>query len=213
MMGLYMEQNNNRFLLHRKFVREGKGSLESLYKISRSQLATVLQIIALSDEISDMRRGISWFVSATSLLQTDFSALSNTKILYYGLPGASILAVDLLKQSTQPYHCRNRHLDVVPRSEVIQNLSVLVSHLQRAVRYEGGNRDSCKWAHRVLSLILEQVIDPKLPYCENEATQDPMTPNNINIAGNMDNDLLNIDDFLTWVEETEWNCDSSAFMI
>jgi predicted Zn-dependent protease len=58
-----MEQNNNRFLLHRKFVKQNQSSWESLLRISRSQLSTALRIITLSDQISDMHREISWFVS------------------------------------------------------------------------------------------------------------------------------------------------------
>lgn len=65
MMTAYMDRNYNRFLLHRKLVKATQCSQKSLYEISRSLLATVLQVIALSDQTSDMHRDISWFVSST----------------------------------------------------------------------------------------------------------------------------------------------------
>jgi hypothetical protein len=63
LMALHMEQNHNRFLLRRKFLKDNQSSRESLLKIARSQLSTVLQIIAISDQISGMHRDISSFVS------------------------------------------------------------------------------------------------------------------------------------------------------
>ena len=141
--------------------------------------------------------------------------LKATYILYYGLPGASILAVDLLKQSTQPHNASNRQLDIVPRSEVIQNLSVLISNLERAVRYGKVNRDSCRWAHHVLSCIMDEIIDPKLRYATREEVPEPMEVTNtpISTRAGVDWDPLNVDDFLGWVEEADWDCESSAFMI
>lgn len=137
------------------------------------------------------------------------------KILYYGLPGASILAVELLKQTTQPQNASDRYLDLIPRAEVIRNLSVLVSLLERAVRLQDGNSNSCKWAHRVLSCILDQIIDPKHHHSVTETAQEQMLVDNAAILANAaaDCDPLNIDQFLTWVEEADWNYDSSTLMI
>ena len=80
MMSAYMDQNYSRFLLHRKLVKTTECSRESLYKISRSLLATVLQLIALSDQTSDMHRDISWFVSST--LSSEISFLNAKSHIY-----------------------------------------------------------------------------------------------------------------------------------
>ena len=215
MMALYMEQNKNRFLLHRKFVKEHQSSWESLLRISRSQLSTALRIIALSDQILDMHSNISWFVSFMLSWKSSFRMLIVTKILYYGLPGASILAVELLKQTTQLQNPSDRYLDLIPRAEVIRNLSVLVSHLDRAVRFEDGNSNSCKWAHRVLNCILDQIIDPQHHHSVTENAQEHLVVDNAAILASAaaDRDPLDIDQFLTWVEEADWNYDISAIMM
>jgi hypothetical protein len=214
MMALYMEQNNNRFLLHRKFVKQNQPSWKSLLGIARSQLSTALRIIALYDQISDMHRDISWFVSLMLPARRTLRVLTPQKMLYYGLPGASILAVELLKQTTQPHNPSDRYLDIIPRAEVIRNLSVLVSHLERAIRFDDGNGNSCKWAHRVLSCILDRIIDPQHHNSATETAQVHIAVDNADILASaaMDRDL-NIDQFLTWVEEADWNYDSSAFII
>jgi hypothetical protein len=103
----------------------------------------------------------------------------------------------------------------MPRVEVIRNLSVLVSHLERVVRYEDGNKNSCRWAHRVLSAILDQIIEPKHHQSTREITQEHTVVDNTPLltSAGPGGDRLNIDEFLTWVEEADWNYDSSAFII
>lgn len=92
---------------------------------------------------------------------------------------------------------------------------MLVSHLERAVLLEDGNSNSCKWAHRVLSCILDQIIDPQHHHSVTETALEQMVVDNAAILGSAaaDRDPLNIDQFLTWVEEADWNYDSSTFMI
>ena len=133
--------------------------------------------------------------------------------MYYGLPGASILAVDLLKQSIQTHNTQDEQLDIIPRSEVIQNLSIFISNLQRAVNRGDVNQDACIWARQVLSCILDEIIDPK--HRENSAQQAQNAlvasislPTDAGLDGN-----LSVDDFLSWVEEADWNIDASTFML
>ena len=85
----------------------------------------------------------------------------------YGLPPAGLLALELLQQSrlTTP------STPDFPRSEIIQNLSVLVSTIDCVVRPTSGNYDICNQAKKMLQTILDTVLsaDRHLP----QQQQDP----------------------------------------
>ncbi|ETS88158.1 hypothetical protein PFICI_01986 [Pestalotiopsis fici W106-1] len=104
LMTTYMDQNYNHFLLYRKLAKESRRMPEPLYRISRSLLATTLQVTSLSDQVYSMQRDMSWF------------------ILYYGLPAASILAVGLLKDSLHDPNDPSAPKAAIPRAETVQNL-------------------------------------------------------------------------------------------
>lgn len=92
---------------------------------------------------------------------------------------------------------------------------MLISNLKRAFRYGAVNQNSCKWAHRVLSCIVDEILDPKPRSTVREEAQEPMIVNStsLSMSTEINGDPPNIDDFLSWVEEADWNYDSSAFMI
>ncbi|KAH8194636.1 hypothetical protein TruAng_011194 [Truncatella angustata] len=197
MMTTYMDQNYNRFLLYRKLANETQCMREPLYQVSRSLLATILQAISLSDQVYTMQRDMSW------------------PILYYGLPAASILAVELLKDSIREPNTPNTQINAIPRAEVIQNLAVFVSNLRRSTNRQEVNQESCKWAHRILSSILSVIIDPK--HRETVATETaqnqfmtslPVSPN-----FGLNDDALNFDDFLSRMEGADWTRDISDVLI
>lgn len=104
-------------------------------------------------------------------------------------------------------------LDMVPRSEIIQNLSIFISNLQRTVNRGDVNEDSCKWARRVLSCILDEILEPKCRETSTEVQDADVTSIPLPADAGLEGDPLSIDDFLNWVEEADWNCDASAFMI
>jgi len=77
-------------------------------------------------------------------------------ILYYGLPSAGILAVELRRQQ------RGEQTAVkLPRAETIRNLSVFTSALEWNSRAGDGNSPVCAHAHRALSQILDDLLDEK----------------------------------------------------
>jgi len=75
----------------------------------------------------------------------------------YGIPSSGIICVELLKQMRQP---RSIHVRM-PRSEVIQNLSMLVGFLEW-VRPTAANRELCGRMSVIIKGILDQVLDPPL---------------------------------------------------
>ncbi|KAB8257803.1 hypothetical protein BDV32DRAFT_140081 [Aspergillus pseudonomiae] len=196
-MTTYMDQKYNCFLLHRKLVNETQWTREPLYQTSRSLLNTVLQVVSLSDQGFNMQRDISW------------------SILYYGLPGASILAVDLLKELYRTSTTSHSQIDVIPRAEVIQNLAVFISNLQRSINRREVNQKPCKWAHAILSGILGEIIDPKSrepitrETVENQiAAGIPFSP-----TSGLDSDSLNLDDIFGQIGSGYLTLDASAIML
>ncbi|PYH35839.1 fungal specific transcription factor domain-containing protein [Aspergillus neoniger CBS 115656] len=195
-MTTYMDQKYTCFLLHRKLLNETEWTREPLYRISRSLLNTVLQVVSLSDQVSNMQRDISW------------------PMLYYGLPGASILAVDLLKHLHPSFNTSNPEIMVIPRAEVIQNLAVFVSNLQRSINRREVNGESCKRAHGILSRILDEIIDPtngQLTVLDMEVQQMPnSTP--FPFTSGIDSDL-NIDNFCSQIGNWDLALDTSAIVL
>lgn len=207
-----MDQQYNCFLLHRKLVNETQWTREPLYKASRSLLNTSLQVVSLSDQVFNMQRDISWSISAWYLTYWFGSRLSSPKILYYGLPGASILAVDLLKDLHRTFDTPNSGIDVIPRAEVIQNLAIFISNLQRSINRREVNQTSCKWAHAILSGILGEIIDPKYRKPITTETVGKRTAASVPFlpTSGLDGESLDSDDFFNWVGSGDLTLDTSA---
>lgn len=76
-------------------------------------------------------------------------------IMCYGIPSSGVVCVELLKQMKQP---RGAHLRI-PRSDMIQNLSLLVGFLDW-VRPTAANSELCGRMSVTIKRILDQVLDP-----------------------------------------------------
>lgn len=93
-------------------------------------------------------------------------------IMCYGIPSSGVLCVELLKQIKHP---RSNDLRI-PRSEVIQNLSLLIGFLDW-VRPTAANRELCGRMSVIIKRILDQVLDPPPMRSENEVeTGPPLVP-------------------------------------
>lgn len=135
-------------------------------------------------------------------------------MLYYGLPGASILAVDLLKHLHPSFNTPNPHINVVPRAEVIQNLAVFISNLQRSINRREVNCETCRRAHGILSRILDEIIDPTNgePAILDTAVQQMPTSTPIPFPSGIDNDL-NIESFFSQLGYWDLALDTSATVL
>lgn len=86
-----------------------------------------------------------------------FPIINMVQFLYYGLPSASVLILELLHQNQGI----GTYTTALPRAEIIRNLSVFISCLSWVARPGHGNYHTCKEAERKLSHILDQVLDPQ----------------------------------------------------
>lgn len=78
-----------------------------------------------------------------------------TQLAFYAVPSAGVLALDLLKQeqSSGPIH------DPIPRSDTIQQLSVLIPALA-AVGSAEANHAICAQGKLVLQRMLDRILEP-----------------------------------------------------
>ena len=72
----------------------------------------------------------------------------------FGLPCAGVLAIELLQQSSN-----FRSMDPeFPRSNIVQNLSVLISSMDSIIQPTHGNYKICSQAKKMLQTILDTVL-------------------------------------------------------
>ncbi len=123
-------------------------------------------------------------------------------IALYGLPSAGILALELLRRSRiKP---KARSVDF-PRSEIIQNISNLVSSIDFIVRPTNGNYGICGQAKKMLQAILDTVLSTEHDQLEIEpASEAPKTLDTYMVEGLDDETWLNSNldlDFWTSLED------------
>jgi hypothetical protein len=111
----------------------------------------------------------------------------------HGLPTAGVLAIELLKQEQS----RHYTLDVLPRSETIQDLSVFISALA-AVGPGEGNFSICNQGKKSLKRVLDQILSP-LPPPATASEQQPFDEMSLYFP------TANDADFLQWLENVEWD--------
>ena len=77
------------------------------------------------------------------------------KLAFYAVPSAGVLSLELLKQEQSPCPV----LEPIPRSETIQQLSILVPVLA-AVGPAEGNHAICAQGRLVLQRMLDRILEP-----------------------------------------------------
>ncbi|KAL4800400.1 hypothetical protein BDV19DRAFT_398029 [Aspergillus venezuelensis] len=127
------------FLVQRTVVKRTNTGHQTLFQTSREILAIILEMTGERHPGLDVSRHHSWIA------------------LYYGLPAASILAFELLRQNQEA----GPHPILPPRPELIRNLSVFVSCLSWVAAPGQGNYRTCKVVEKKLSDILDQILDPQ----------------------------------------------------
>ncbi|OQE47289.1 hypothetical protein PENCOP_c001G08116 [Penicillium coprophilum] len=135
----YLDYLMTCFLLYRAVVKHTNTGQADLCDVSRRVLAIVIQINSFRTPMVDLDRHFSWIV------------------LTYGVPSASVLLLELLRQSHEP----GPHAVPLPRAELIRNLSVFISFLSWVAGPGHGNYHTCKQAEKKLSRILDQLLDPE----------------------------------------------------
>lgn len=116
------------------------------------------------------------------------------QIMCYGIPSAGIICVELLNQMESPHisHC------YLPRSEVIQNLSLLVGFLDW-VRPTAANAELCGRMQQIIKRTLDKILDAP--------TRSNASPSITNAASMLMTDVeygSTVLDDLDWLNTIDW---------
>lgn len=102
------------------------------------------------------------------------------------------------------------------RSEVVRNLSVLISYLEWVTRPGDGNYAACSEASKMLARILDEALDPQVTEQPQQPVPEP-TRDELSLAHVEDqimlessgagNEALFMDSeaFLDWFDNVDWN--------
>ncbi|KAF2842237.1 hypothetical protein M501DRAFT_1013590 [Patellaria atrata CBS 101060] len=172
---LRLEHLQDRFLLERLLIRNSNAHVQDLVDVCVEMLSVTLVFWKYKDRFAGLDSDFEWLV------------------LSYAVPASGILCVELLKQTKRPNYIQCN----IPRSEVIQSLSLLVAFLDW-VKISAPNSNLCFGVKSIVCRVLDQVLarPPVVP-------DDPPVEFSVDIPFNMadyDNfshlDLLDAFDWL-----------------
>lgn len=179
-MGPYLDHLYSLFLLERVATQRLKSTSDRLVKIARDTLKVVLEMVSLRGRAAPLAGDLAWQISA------------------YGLPTAGVLALELLKQTRHP----RKSISSIPRSEMIQNLSVFVAQLPQVVPPGEGNYVLLSQACKMLQAILDVVLAPPRPNPVEENTSQPV--DQMQTLDQISDDFIN--DW-SWFDQLDFNLD------
>ena len=177
--------------------------------------------------VSTFATYLAWYV-LRQLQMYEASWLTLEKILMYGLPGAAVLSTAL---QNGPSKSKADFPPEVRRSQVIRNLSVLVSRLETTTSPDNANHAFCMQASRAIACVLDSILDhttQSLPSTNSETSHslDTITPPMSTEAQPADlpngeashaeyNDLddFNAFDFNTWALNVDFGAANSQWNI
>ncbi|KAK3166840.1 hypothetical protein OEA41_009965 [Lepraria neglecta] len=173
-VGLHMLYLHCQFLLERLCVSRTHASSQRIVDLAMQMLDDVLIMWAKRD----------WLV--------DFQWRFNHYFTMYGVPSAGVLCVELLKATKSP---SSDQLNI-PRSEVMQKLSIFISCLEWA-RPENETYTLCGHMHKIISHIMDQILAPN-PTTEIQSADamDTIAPSDLP----MEEDT----DWLQWLNNVDW---------
>lgn len=150
--------------------------MSALLPKARSLLGLVLAVVSKRDQLRD------------------FSIEIIGLLTMFGLPAAGVIGVEMLRQEQSGDFTPT----FLPRSKVIQDLSVFVSALATVSPGEG-NYAICHHGRRVLETVLDRILSqPPRPAAG--AAQTPEINNDTSLYFPTGNDA----EFMQWLDNLEW---------
>ena len=182
-VNLSLEFLLNRFLLERLPDDGSRQNKQDMLNTAKEMLDRIIILSANRDRLHEHQVGFSW------------------AIVYFGIPTAGVLAMELLKQSKYPH----LYPLTLPRSEVIQNLSIFIGCLG-SIRPTQGNYTLCVRMRKVIRRILDQVLEPV------SAFNTQLTPSSMEAEPQFvpDIDISSVmgptddPDFAEWLNSVDW---------
>ncbi|ESZ95424.1 hypothetical protein SBOR_4165 [Sclerotinia borealis F-4128] len=164
------------FILEQVFVKKVDGDRQPLLDTSRQLLALTVSMWTSRDRFLTYYSEYDWI------------------IMCYGIPSAGVICVELIKEMGNPAIEPAYYL---PRSEVIQNLSLLVGFLDW-VRPTAANHDLCGRMQQIVKRTLDKILDPP------KITNTPRTSSATTVPiSDMNFEHIVMDD-LDWLDTIDW---------
>jgi hypothetical protein len=136
-MVLRLQYLEYRLPLERRAHHQGFLDGQSMVDCAREMLELVVLTWVQRDRFSEQHHNYDWM------------------LMCWGVPSSGVLCIELLKQMKSP----NAPGPVLPRSEIVQNLSLLVGFLEW-VRPAAGNYQLCGRMRHIIKRILDQILSP-----------------------------------------------------
>ncbi|KAF1971211.1 hypothetical protein BU23DRAFT_510546 [Bimuria novae-zelandiae CBS 107.79] len=190
MISAYLDHLHAGFQIQRLLHRHTQTALPALLEIAMNLLSTAL--------IFNKSRSKEYHV------QRHFATL----VLFYCLPSAGVLALELRRCTLE-----NKPLpSTVSRADIIRNLSVLISCVEWAIVPDDGNHRLCAELNKMIALVLDEVLNYQPPSNEGQDDGAPAVLGGVG-AGFFDIPMIDgmepipteSEDFLTWLDNANWN--------
>ncbi|KAF2266303.1 hypothetical protein CC78DRAFT_153536 [Lojkania enalia] len=191
MISAYLEYLHMEFQMQRILRRQTQLAVPALLEISMKLLSTVLVFNKLRNQLYTIQRHFP------------------TIILFYCLPSAGVLALELRKCTLENVPLPS----TVSRADVIRNLSVLISCVDWVILPGDGNHKLCSELNKMLTLILDEVLNYQPP-AANESQADGSGNGLPGVtSGFFDMPLIDgmepipteSEDFLNWLDNANWS--------
>ncbi|KAF4635056.1 hypothetical protein G7Y89_g3055 [Cudoniella acicularis] len=150
----------HRLLLERLAHKQGVFDGQSMIDCAREMLELTVLIWVQRDRFVEYHHDFDWM------------------LMCWGVPSSGVLCVELLKQLKHPEIAGPR----LPRSEVVQNLSLLIGFLEW-VRPAAGNYQLCMRMRLIIKRILDQILDPSPPTSQSVESVASQETAEFNMAG------------------------------
>ncbi|KAJ5318304.1 hypothetical protein N7476_004724 [Penicillium atrosanguineum] len=142
-IGPRMEYRYSEFLLHKLLIGQSEGNRNLMIQTSHEVLDLALSLLKKTDVIARERLDLEFMVA------------------FYAMPCASVLIMELLRQSGQL-----QQSPTLNRSTAIQNISILISYCDSLVVSGQSNYRLCKQAQTTFSRCLDQILAGPTPSCQ-----------------------------------------------
>jgi hypothetical protein len=183
----------HQLLLERLAYKQGLYDGQSMVDCAREMLELTVLIWVQRDRFSEHHHDYDWM------------------LMCWGVPSSGVLCVELLKQMKQP--AGTPHFPILPRSEIVQNLSLLIGFLEW-IRPAAGNYQLCGRMRQIIKRILDQILNPSPPASQESIREQPQQAfDTMNATtaeafdasffepGNYDERLANLD----WLNSVDWS--------
>lgn len=178
---VYLTHLYNEFLIQKLLDKQPLTRNHPLLNVSMELLSTVLTLGQPRDRSFDSHRDFSY------------------TILLYGIPSASVLVSALQEQA----RTGQAFPPQIARSEIIRNLSVLISNLESVARPGDGNYALCKKAAKVFTRIIDNVLDQGLVRNTHSDTPLDSLPA-VGLDGLDSMDVMDLFDNMDWSAGGQW---------